>query len=166
MSTLSNLVKEYFESNDWEYDLDSEDEGVFMAGVATENGEFDIVVQSDDSLNHISCYCIHPEPVPEERRDAMVEFMMRVNSSNILAIYDMDYDTGTVRVRSSITIADVKPTPHLIETLIDGAVTTSDVYYPGLLAVLEDELSPQEALDECIALVGQKLMGTEEKEEE
>ena len=150
MGVLSDLVEQYFKANDWDYECSSSEEGLFLAGIEAENSEFDVVVHADDSVNQLTCFCICQEPVPEEMMKAVAEYIIRVNFSNVLAVYDMDFDEGSIRMRSSINVVDMTPTPEMVDTVIHGSITMADVYYPGLMAVIAEEMSPEEAYESCM----------------
>ncbi|NLV43270.1 MAG: YbjN domain-containing protein [Candidatus Hydrogenedentes bacterium] len=148
MAALTDIVKEFFEANDWEYEQDPDNEGAFLAGVDTDNGEFDLIVLVENGANHLMCICVCPDEVPEDRRAEVAEYLLRVNANTVIGSYGMDYDDGTLRVRSTINLADMIPTVNMVGVLLEGTVTTADVYYPGLLAVIDGEASAEDALDQ------------------
>ncbi len=162
MGVLTEMVKDYFEANDWTYECSPTEEGLFLAEIGTENTEFDVVIHADDDINQITCFCIHQDTVPEEKLNAVAEYMIRVNFSNVLIAYDMDFDDGEVRMRASMNLADMKPTPDMLDTLIQSTISLADIYYPGLIAVMEEESSPEEALNECISKMGDMVAEDEE----
>jgi len=53
-------------------------------------------------------------------------------------------------MRSSINVVDMTPTPEMVDTVIHGSITMADVYYPGLMAVIAEEMSPEEAYESCM----------------
>ncbi|HQN01606.1 MAG TPA: YbjN domain-containing protein [Candidatus Hydrogenedentes bacterium] len=162
MGILTEMVKGYFEANNWEYECSPTEEGLFLAGIEAENTEFDVVIHADDDINQITCFCIHQDTVPEEKLNDVAEYMTRVNFSNVFVAYDMDFDDGEIRMRASMNLADMKPTPDMLDTLIQNTLSFADIYYPGLIAVLEDESSPKEALDECLSKMGDMVDEDEE----
>lgn len=163
MSALKDIVKQYFEENDWEYEQSPENDGAFFAGVETDNGDFDVVIVAEDDANQLTCFCVHPDEVPEDRRSDVAEYMVRVNNSTMIGIYDMDFDDGTLRVRSSMNLADMQPTSSMVALLLHGAISTADIYYPGLQAVIEGEASPEEALDEILEELEDEDLSEEEE---
>ncbi len=150
MGALLNTVKDYFRNDKWEYDQSPDDDHIFFTGIEAENCDFDVILQVDEILHQITCFCIHPEAVPEDRRSDVAEYMIRANCNCVNGAYDMDFDEGLARVRASITIADMKPTEEMVEVLMYGVISMADFFYPGLLAVIEEESSPEEAIEEAL----------------
>lgn len=157
MGILADLVKDFFVRNDWEYEQGEDNEGAFCAGVSTDNADFDVVVIADDSINQLTCFCVHEDEIEEDRRLAVAEYMVRVNANTVLGVYDMDFDDGTLRVRSAINIADMQPSMKMVEIMIHGIISTADVYFPGLKKVVSGEATPEDALDEVIQSINDEF---------
>ena len=151
MAALVDLVKQYFDENEWEYEQSPEHEGTFLSGVETDNGEFDVVILADDDMRQVVCFCAYPDEVPEDRLRDVAEYVARVNNTTVFGMYDLDFDDGAVRVRTSLNIADMAPTPAFIAMLVQGTISTADVYYPGLQMVIDGEKSPEDAFDDILA---------------
>jgi len=151
MGALTDIVKKYFEANQWEYEQSPENEGMFLAGVETDSADFDVLVVAEDQDNQLTCFCICPDEVPEDRRSEVAEYIIRVNNNLMIGVFDMDFDDGDVRVRSSINFADMQPTTDAVALLLHGAISSADIYYPGLQAVLDDEAAPEDALEDVLA---------------
>lgn len=164
MGALTDIVKKYFEENDWEYEQSPENEGAFFAGVETDSGDFDVVVVSEEDASQLTCFCICPDEVPEDRRGDVAEYIVRVNNNTMIGVYDMDFDDGTIRVRSSVTLADMQPTATMVALLLHGAISTADIYQSGLQAVIDGEATPEDALDEVLADLEDDGMFEDEEE--
>ena len=151
MGALTDIVKGYFEANEWEYEQNPDHDGMFIAGVETDSGDFEVLVVAEEADKQLTCFCICPDEVPEDRRNDVAEYIIRVNNNLMMGVFDMDFDDGDVRVRSSINFADMQPTTDAVALLLHGAISSADVYYPGLQAVIDGEATPEDALDDVLA---------------
>lgn len=148
MAILTDIVKQFFASNDWEYEQDPDDEGTFYSGVEAESGEFEVLVLVQNEINHLTCVCTCPDEVPEERYGDVAEYLARVNLNTMIGHFSMEYEDGTVYVRGGVNFADMVPTEKAVAILVGGTITTTDMFYPGLLAVIDGEMSPEEVLED------------------
>ena len=151
MGALTDIVKNYFEANEGKYEQNSEHKGMFIAGVETDSGDFEVLVPAEDSDKQLTCFGICLDEVPEDRRSDVAEYIIRVNNNLMNAVFDMDYDDGDVRVRSSMNFADAQPTADAVALLLHGAISSADVYYPGLQTVIDGEAAPEDALEDVLA---------------
>jgi hypothetical protein len=61
--------------------------------------------------------------------------------------FEMDYNDGEIRYKSSIDFEAAELNPALVKNAIYPAVHTMDFYLPGLLSVMYGHQEPAEAID-------------------
>jgi Family of unknown function (DUF1790). len=89
-----------------------------------------------------------PIKVPAEARTAAAEFITRANYGMYIGNFEMDFNDGEVRYKSSVDFQDVPLEPYLIRNTIYPTVQLLDRYLPGLLKVVFGGKTPIEAVQE------------------
>ncbi|MGH2410076.1 MAG: YbjN domain-containing protein, partial [Chloroflexota bacterium] len=85
---------------------------------------------------------------PVERRLAMAEFLTRANYGLPIGNFELDFEDGEIRFKTSIDLEEVEPNPLLVKHVIYANVIMMDRYLPGIASVAEDKASPAAAIAE------------------
>ena len=93
-------------------------------------------------------YAVSPMHVPSEWRAAAAEFLTRANYGLSIGNFELDYEIGQVRFKTSLDFEDNDLTPSLIRNAIYPAVRTMNTYLPGLMKVMYASMSPADAISE------------------
>ncbi len=144
MSALYQAVVEFLESKDWPVDTD--DETLVRTLVRTETQAFPMAVVAVSSANQLVVYSVHPEPIPEERRDAVAELATRANAALTVGNLEIELDAGQVRFRTGLAVGSAPVTEEMIERVIFDNAATALAYFPLVDAVMAGEATPVEAL--------------------
>ncbi|MEL7052307.1 MAG: YbjN domain-containing protein [Cyanobacteria bacterium J06588_5] len=83
----------------------------------------------------------------------MAQFITRANYGLILGNFELDYTDGEIRYKTSLDVESDRLTPALTKNLISTNVTTMDQYLPGLLAFLEQQTPPGQAIKQNRSIV-------------
>jgi hypothetical protein len=100
----------------------------------------------DEPLGQVSFYSILPEPVPADRRAAVLEFSARANVELVLGNFELDLDRGELRFKTSIDVEGDRLTPALLTHVVHANVLSMDRYLPGLARVLREDADPAEVV--------------------
>lgn len=138
------VVRNFFTADDWPFE-DASDQ-MLRTSYGGDSGQWVVVAEVRPSYQRFICFSILPERVPAERRAAVAEYLARVNHGVSYGNFDLDFDTGEVRYRTSIDVADEKLTEGLVKQVVYGNVLTVDLWVPGLRAVIDEGLAPGDAL--------------------
>lgn len=87
------------------------------------------------------------EKVPEDKRLAIAEFLTRANFGLNIGNFEMDFDDGEIRYKTSIDVTGDRLTTGLIDPLVKASLVAMDDYLPGITAVLAGETTPKEAVE-------------------
>jgi hypothetical protein len=95
-----------------------------------------------------------PEAAPVDRRYAIARFLTRVNLGLAVGAFEMDWDDGSIRCRTSIDLHGAAMTSELL-----GGLTSSNhqamIDFAGyLLAVLRGDQEADEAYEEARTTLG------------
>src|SRR5262245_1286024 len=91
-------------------------------------------------------YSVAPVLADEPHRPAVAEYLSRANYGLVLGNFELDFDDGDIRYKTSIDVEDAELTPELIRHVVYANVEAMDRYLPGLMLVLADGASPAGAI--------------------
>ena len=149
MANVHQAVADFLQSDRWAHEalVGQQAHRVFYQG---ENGRLICFAQSRQEEQQLIFYSYGPENVPEDRRQAMAEFITRANFGMVLGNFELDFADGEVRFKTSIDVEGAELTAELIKPVIYANVLTMDEYLPGLLTVSQGSATPEEALNKII----------------
>lgn len=91
-------------------------------------------------------YSVAPLRAPKVLAAAVAEYLTRANWGLILGNFELDFNDGEVRYKTSIQLNGTAMTAELLHPLIYGNVAVMDRYLPGLQAVISLTQTPAEAI--------------------
>jgi hypothetical protein len=142
-------VGRFLEAEGW-HPRQLEDAPIYQMGFSGESGPITCYAQVRVEEEILLCYAVAPVQVEEEARPAVAEFVTRANYGLWVGNFEMDWDDGEVRYKSSLDFEGVALTPALIRNTISPVVQMMVCYLPGLVGVMAGKL-PAQALSEVDA---------------
>ncbi len=103
-------------------------------------------VRVTKDVEQVLFYSVLPLNVPVEKRAAIAEFITRANYGMALGNFELDYNDGEVRYKTSVDVTDQEINGGLLRPLIYTNVLMMDKYMSGLIAVVYADVSPAEAV--------------------
>jgi len=138
-------VGKFMEEDGWHPQI-VEDNHVYRAYFVGHNGEVTCFAQVRVDLEQFIFFVVMPVRAPAHMRMAVAEYITRANYGLRIGNFEMDFEDGEVRYKSSLDFESVELTPGLIRNTIYPAVQTMDRYLPGVLAVVFGGKSAEEAI--------------------
>ena len=114
---------------------------------AGENGAWMCYFHAQERDQQLLIYSVLTEAIPAEQRPAMAEFLTRVNYYMAIGNFEMDYDEGEVRYKTSVDVEGDHLSVAMARRLFKINVATMDLFLPGIEAVVRGDGSPTEVLD-------------------
>lgn len=148
--TLLARVCEHLDAGDWHYEPLDGSIGVRLA-VQGRSGTWMTAVLVREEEEQVLVYSVPPFKVPAGKRAEVAELVTRANFDLILGNFELEWDEGEVRFKTSLDIEGDELSPALFERLLDPNLDTFDQYLPALLAVLHAGATPAEAIAEVEA---------------
>lgn len=153
MGIIFDAAVAFFAEDDWPITLMG-DETAASATVRGENGYWGCVAQAIEEDRLFLFYSASPFEPPREKIVPMAEFVARANYGALLGNFELDVEGGDLRYKTSLSVRyipdDTLQEDGLLHRLIRQAVYTNvsmmDRYLPGIRAVLEDDVPPEEAI--------------------
>lgn len=97
-------------------------------------------------VEQILFYSVLPLNVPADKLSAIAEFITRANYGMALGNFELDFNDGEVRYKTSLDVTAAEITGNLLRPLIYTNVLMMDKYMAGLMAVVYADMSPAEAV--------------------
>ena len=149
-SSLFEDMVSFFESENWPYDKIEGETSITMT-FRGNNGEWHCYAMALEDRHQLVFYSLCPTGCPPGKRQALAEYITRANFGMVIGNFELDLTDGEVRYKTSIDIEGAHIEPALIRQLVHPNLAMMDMYLPGVLAVVNDNASPSEA----VALVEQ-----------
>ncbi|NES90463.1 YbjN domain-containing protein [Okeania sp. SIO2B9] len=143
-SILTTIIA-YFTKDDWTF-TKLQGQSVLQMAYQGKNGLWNCYAQARETEEQFVFYSIYPELVSEEKRLAMAELLTRINYGLIIGNFEMDFNDGEIRYKTSIAVEGNILTYKVIKRLVYANVAIMDYYLPGIRAVMDENILPEEAI--------------------
>ena len=140
-------LRAFLEEDGW-YPRQSETDTIFHVNYRGKSRRFRCEARLRVEAEKFIFYADAPGTVPEKKRMLVAEYIMLVNYGLRIGNMEMSMSKGYVRYKSSLDFKGAELTRTWIKNAIWAAVTTMDIYLPGLLVIVKDNKSAAEALAE------------------
>lgn len=134
----------YLKEKDW-VSSPIEDKTIVILGMSGKNGKFQCVIDVREQEHKIIFFSIFSSNIPENKRVGMAELLTRLNYEKFFGNFDMDFETGQVRYKTSFFYGNSLVNDDMIDNLIMTNIITMDLSLDGLMQYIYGGLTPQEA---------------------
>jgi len=135
----------FFQQDEWPF-YQIEGQPVLQTAFQGDNGKWTCLARAREQQQQMVFYSICPVNVPENKRLAVAEFITRANYGTIIGNFELDFNDGEIRYKTSIDVQGDSLSFELIKQLVYANVTMMDEYLPGILSVIEKDVSPKDAI--------------------
>ncbi|MEO0970246.1 MAG: hypothetical protein AAFX80_18440, partial [Cyanobacteria bacterium J06639_18] len=90
-------------------------------------------------------YSIAPFYIRRESKEHIAEFLHRINYSINIGNFELNFDTGEVRCKTSVEVIKDDINSNLIFCVVENNLSLMSKYLGGIIAVNEGKLLPEEA---------------------
>jgi hypothetical protein len=131
--TVYDALARYLGGVDWPIRADP---GTGFSFPATgEYGTFLVQIVAHEELPGALVYALHPEPVPRDALTDAAVLIARLNDGLPIGNFELDHDTGDVRVKASAEVPGDQLTDTIAAGLVQAVVALMDRYYPAVSAL-------------------------------
>ncbi len=145
MGELFDVVTTFLQADGWPLQRIGQETAYSMTAEG-EHGRWTCIAQVVEEEALVLFYSACPFTVPVDRRVAVGELLHRVNFSLLIGNFELDWEEGHIRYRTSVDLRGQRPGALLISQLVYRNVLTMDKYLPAIQAVIQGKLSPVQAL--------------------
>ena len=136
---------EFFNKQGWGYRQDL-DKPVIHTGFSGDNGQWQCVAVAGPQDKHLLFLSLLPGKAAANRRAACAELLTRINFCLALGSFEMDFEDGEIRFRTSIPSASEDVSPEMVEHLVFFNLSTVDRFFGAVMKVIYAEVAPMAAL--------------------
>ncbi len=155
MSGIADAIAAFFARHDWPVDhLDDDSpydlaaDRVSITSVNGQHGTWPLVVSVVGiDLSYLVVHSIVPPIAPAGDEVAVLELLTRMNDGLVDGCFELNFDDGTIRLRSavplrSLTLLDTETLTNFVGDVITANITTADRFIPALEAVIDRGMAP------------------------
>lgn len=143
--TILQEILNFFTEDDWKF-TKLPGESVLQIPFQGENGRWNCYAQAREDNKQFVFYSLSPITAPEEKRLAIAEFISRANYGMMIGNFELDFNDGEIRYKTSIDISGDNLSFALIKNLVYTNVSMMDKYLPGIMSVIQGDASPEQAI--------------------
>ena len=145
MTTIRDHLLAFLEEDEWPISQ-SDESSLIRSGFEGENGQFELYFACREEQYQLVCYSICSLDTPLDRLDKLAELTTRINYKIVIGNFELDFEDGEVRYKTSIDVEDTEINGMLIRNLVYANVLTMDQHLPSIYAAMLTELSAEQSL--------------------
>jgi hypothetical protein len=149
VSPLFQLLLDVLAESEMDFKVAAEHETIRMA-IEGDDGRWVAYARVLPSRK-VVVYSVADIHVPEGRRPAMAELLTRANFGIVVGNFEMDYEDGEVRFKTSLDSGGEVFPAAIFQHLLDANLAHMNKYLPGIMGVGFGDLAPAEAVRRCEA---------------
>ncbi len=143
-SIFQKVVK-FFLKDDWQF-AKLEAESTLRLAFQGKNGKWKCYAKAREKQQQFVFYSVCPIKAQENKHLPITEFITRANYGMIMGNFEFDFPDGEILYKTSIDAGNDKLTYELIKQVVYTNVMMMDKYQPGIIAVIENDVLPEEAI--------------------
>jgi hypothetical protein len=135
MTGLFSTLIDYMEEEDWKYEI-LEGETIIRFHFKGRAGRLLCYGEVDEEKCWLIFYSYLPVNAPPEKMGQVAEFVARANRGMRIGNFELDFDDGELRYKTSIDVEGGELTDKMIDNLLRANLTTTDRYFNGLMELI------------------------------
>jgi len=177
VSPISEAVSAFFERHAWPVDhfddvagelggeADTAPDRVSITSFKGDHGTWPLVVAIVGvEAPYLVVHSIVPPVAPNGDEVSVLELLARMNDGLVDGCFELNFDDGTIRLRSAIplralALLDVETLTNLVGNVVTSNVATADRFIPALEAVIDHGVAPAIAVAAVEAGLDPTTMG-------
>jgi hypothetical protein len=146
MGRLFDAVVDYLKADEW-YPHLIENETACSMTFQGQTGQWTCVAETFEDDDEFVFYSGCPIQAPQEKRHSIAELLCRINYVLTIGNFEMDFEDGEIRCRTSLNLMGHPLGAMLISQIVYQNVTAMNHYLPAILMIIKEDLSPTQALE-------------------
>ncbi|AFZ26691.1 protein of unknown function (DUF1790) [Cylindrospermum stagnale PCC 7417] len=144
---IFNALLNFFRQDNWQFQQ-LKPEPVLRIPFQGKNGNWNCYAKAREIQQHFVFYSICPITAPESKREAIAEFITRVNYDMIIGNFELEFSVGEIRYKTSVDVKDERLSFKSIKHLVYTNVNMMDKYLPGIISVIAGDILPTSAINQ------------------
>ncbi|HJZ94777.1 MAG TPA: YbjN domain-containing protein [Gemmataceae bacterium] len=138
MTGLFSALIDYMEDEDWKYEI-LEGETIIRFHFKGSAGRLLCYGEVDEEKCWLIFYSYMPVNAPPDKMAAVAEFITRANRGMRIGNFELDFDDGELRYKTSIDVEGGELTAKMIDNLLRANLSTINRYFSGLMELIYGE---------------------------
>jgi hypothetical protein len=143
MTGLFSTLIDYMEEEEWKYEI-LEGETIIRFHFKGRAGRLLCYGEVDEKKCWLIFYSYMPVNSPPDKMAQVSEFLTRANRGMRIGNFELDYDDGEIRYKTSIDVEGGELTIKMIDNLLRANLHTIDRYFSGLMELIYGDKSAAE----------------------
>ncbi len=145
MGQFFDEVVQFFQTEGWTtYPVDGQP--ILELNYQGRNGRWVCYAHAREDQRQLLFYSVCQATASADARPNMAEYLTRANWGLCMGNFEMDWDDGEIRFKTSLDVDSESLTPVLIKQVIYSNLYTMDKYLPGIMTVRYGDTPPAEAV--------------------
>jgi hypothetical protein len=123
---MLDVVVELFEEQDWQIDRPNPEATIVPAGVASDAGDFDLYVRTDEDKHLITAIAVLPHDVPAEHVAEVHELADQLNVQSAVGSFEVDAGRSLVSFKSGIDLTGDLLSGALVRSLVGRVLIAAE----------------------------------------
>lgn len=152
---MENIIRNFIEGQSWHYQVlrDQSDQKLYKLGFTLNNGRFDIFVDIRPEQKLVLIFTFCPIQIPQNHRIRISELITLANSGLNIGNFDLNFEDGTLRFKSSYVYSDTFQEPEAVfGRNFFISFDTMDKFLPGVMSVIYANVIPVQAYKQLLAV--------------
>lgn len=128
-------IIDFFKQQEWKYNI-VDNKTIALFGISGKKGRFQCIADVREDEKQFIFLSVCGANVPENKKIQVSELLTRLNFGIFLGNFEMDFDDGEIRFKTSIYFGDSVLNPEIIETLILSNISTIDSSLDGIMSII------------------------------
>ena len=143
---MFNKIIDFLKSQDWLYTI-IEDQTIAILGISGKNGKFQCIADIRENEKRFVFYSICNANVPKEKQTLMSEFLTMVNQGIFLGNFEMNFDIGEIRYKTSFFYDNLELSNSVIKNMIITNIAMMDNSLTAIMQLIYSDISAIQATD-------------------
>lgn len=144
-TSLLQTVAAFFVQEDWSFDQNVE-KSVLRLQYTGDHGKWQCYAKTQEENQVFLFYSILHLKAPKDKHLDVADYICRINYGLVMGNLEIDFEDGEIRYKTSIDVEGDTLSFELIRNMVYANVNLMDFYLPGLLAMIEQDRSPVDAI--------------------
>ena len=154
MTGLFSELIDYMEEEDWKYEI-LEGETIIRFHFKGSAGRLLCYGEVDEEKYWLIFYSYMPVNAPADKMTEAAEFVARANRGMRIGNFELDYDDGEIRYKTSIDVEGGELSSKMIDNLLRANLSTINRYFTGLMEMIYGDRAPADAIKKIEAPPGE-----------
>lgn len=128
ITSVEELIINFLNQKQWQYKKFNDQ--IFKLLFTTENNQWSFLIALNEENFEICCYSIYPDQIPPEKRGDFAIFITGVNYELTIGNFELDFDDGELRLRTSLPFDQEGLKIQILEKIININIETMNYYFP------------------------------------